>query len=1253
MEKSLLLEKKSNSFRSTRLFVSPVNRIRRIISQIYPGLVTHTKKLPSLVIIFLLLPATVVLGANKYSVANGGWNSTSTWSTTSGGTAGAAVPKAGDAVIIEGGYTVTLNANTKMLSSLTISQGATLVTASSYKVTSTTIIVDGTYTNGSTGTITGSLTVNGTYNHTTAIDNFPSANWADTSNCNITGFTTALNVSSFSGQTYGNVTYNCTGQTGAIDLLAATSVTIIAGNFTVQSTGSNTLYLRMSGQVYDPVLTIYGDFIITGGTVDGNNSGTTNGSVIVNIGGNYTQTGGTFVTSTTQTGSSCDIHFTGATSMFNLSGGTFNTGSSRFPIIIDSAATLTLSSNLTLINGYGLTVSSGGTLDVPNGVTLNTTSGTFTNDGTVNSSGTITNYVQAGTYTNLTISGSGVWSTTGVTVNGTLSMEGTATISVAITFGPNATLQYNTSTDRTTDIEWPSNFSGSGGIIIANTGAITMNSAEVVNTSITINSGATLKTGNYNLTISGNLINNGTFNPGTATINYSNTSGGQTVAAATYTNLTLGNTSGTQTAAGDIVVNGTFTTTSGGTFNLGTNALSGTLSAISNGGVLETQNASTAIPTGKTWDGTVQYDGAAQTVSTGTYTNLTLGGNNTKTITTASTTVNGILSMEGTAAVSAVPTYGTSATLQYNKSTTFTAGSEWKASFSSSGGIIIKNTGTISLGSNQTVNAPISINTGASFNLGTNVISGTGSFTLNAGGELQVGHASGISLSGATGGIQVSGTRTFPATANYTYNGPSTQVFGNGLPSTVNNLTINNGSPGMMLSGSQTVSGTLILTSGKLAIGSYTLTLNGNFSGSTSNNLTTNGSSSNLTIGGSGTMGLVYFDQTTPGTTNRLQNLTINRTSQTITLGNTLQVNGTVTPTSGTLASAGKLVLISNASGTARVAAIGSSADISGNVTVQRYVPAETRRYRMLSSPTSGFTYSQLIDNIFFTGPGGTSNGFDYSPSNSYTAYTLQESTSGTGRGWKGVGNITNSANPGTGLYVFIRGDRTLSSPAWYTPPYVSQNAVTLDYSGTLNKGTISPTITYTNTGVSTDDGWNLVGNPYASPIDWNSVSKSNISAFYYIYNPSTGSYVSDNGTTPIASGQAFYVQATGASPSISFSESSKTASTATEYFKGNNPKLTIQMIKDSVNSDVAWIEFASSASAGYDPSEDALKYYNSTINFGALLNNDSVEVQYSTTSPLSSTADTFPLFVYVSSGSYSLSFNGLNSIASGKQIFL
>lgn len=108
-------------------------------------------------------------------------------------------------------------------------------------------------------------------------------------------------------------------------------------------------------------------------------------------------------------------------------------------------------------------------------------------------------------------------------------------------------------------------------------------------------------------------------------------------------------------------------------------------------------------------------------------------------------------------------------------------------------------------------------------NTGTNTVAGDGAFTLDSGATLGIGSADGITSSGATGNIQTT-TRSFSTGANYTYNGSSAQVTGNGFPATVNNLTINNAS-GVTLSGATTVNGTLTLTGGLLKIGGNNLTL--------------------------------------------------------------------------------------------------------------------------------------------------------------------------------------------------------------------------------------------------------------------------------------------------------------------------------------------------------------------------------------------------------------------------------------------
>ncbi|MEI6594196.1 MAG: hypothetical protein WCO28_01450, partial [Bacteroidota bacterium] len=431
------------------------------------------------------------------------------------------------------------------------------------------------------------------------------------------------------------------------------------------------------------------------------------------------------------------------------------------------------------------------------------------------------------------------------------------------------------------------------------------------------------------------------------------------------------------------------------------------------------------------------------------------------------------------------------------------------------------------------------------------------SLTVNNGGLLNINNEPATFVTSSS----TNNTYTFSSGSIIQYSKSGNQtiyIFGS---TAFDNFTLS-GSGIKSLPSSITMNGTLALGNSTLNIAGNTLSINGDFT-TVTGVIKSNGSGT-INIGGTGALtNSLLFDQTTPGTTNRVQYFNLNRGTSTstgsITLGNTLQITGTLTLSNGTFNTGGTLTLISDASGTARITTIASTADILGNVKSQRYVPAVVRQYRMISPNTASFTYSDIIDNIFVSGTGGATNGFDPTTNNGSTIYTYQEATTGTGRGWKAATAITNSLSPANGAIVYVRGDRTIASPDWYTinnstyPSsfgFPAQNAVTLDFNGAINKGTYSPTLTYTNTSSSINDGWNLIGNPYPSQISWNTLSTTNVDLFFYAFNTSTGSYITYSGSEYIASGQAFFVQATGTSPSITFTENCKVSAAPTNYFK-------------------------------------------------------------------------------------------------------
>ncbi len=134
----------------------------------------------------------------------------------------------------------------------------------------------------------------------------------------------------------------------------------------------------------------------------------------------------------------------------------------------------------------------------------------------------------------------------------------------------------------------------------------------------------------------------------------------------------------------------------------------------------------------------------------------------------------------------------------------------------------ISNSAGVTLAGAATVNANVTlaVANGARLTMGANVLSGAGNITVNAGATVESGHASGLN-----GNITNTGADTLSSGANYTFNGLSAQVTGTLLPSTVNNLTINN-TAGVTLSKTDTVSGLLTLTNGLLKIGTKNLVTN-------------------------------------------------------------------------------------------------------------------------------------------------------------------------------------------------------------------------------------------------------------------------------------------------------------------------------------------------------------------------------------------------------------------------------------------
>lgn len=248
-----------------------------------------------------------------------------------------------------------------------------------------------------------------------------------------------------------------------------------------------------------------------------------------------------------------------------------------------------------------------------------------------------------------------------------------------------------------------------------------------------------------------------------------------------------------------------------------------------------------------------------------------------------------------------------------------------------------------------------------------------------------------------------------------------------------------------------------------------------------------------------------------------------------------------------------KFTLLSSQNSTARIAAMPSTASISGNMIVQRWTRGGIRSNRFFASPVDtagGMKIKQFKDDILLYGPGGIINGFD-NPTVFTSNVSVYDEARPNGSEWRSPVNINEVVPVGKGVLVYHLGDRTQAPLQTNTIP----NPAVLDFLGTPNQGTINIPMECTAPCIPADNGngWNLVANPYASPIDWDSPEwvKEGLSTTFFIWNPRINQYASYNSANPAAAtnggsryigpGQSFFMKATSNNPVLIASEDVKT----------------------------------------------------------------------------------------------------------------
>lgn len=416
----------------------------------------------------------------------------------------------------------------------------------------------------------------------------------------------------------------------------------------------------------------------------------------------------------------------------------------------------------------------------------------------------------------------------------------------------------------------------------------------------------------------------------------------------------------------------------------------------------------------------------------------------------------------------------------------------------------------------------------------------------------------------------------------------------------------------LFVGGNVTISGSEVPTLGELTVNplaSLTLqtsiSLSGDFT--MDGNLSTNMSA--IILAGES---IQRISRTTDMSAINFYTLEINKANGAVEILNAVDIINVLGVYSATTVQAGDelIRLISTGTETARVASLHPDAEIVGSVIVQRFLPnpAGVRAYRYITPPVVNSFVLDWKNEVPITGtfpdpstgPGivATSPSLFYYDETNTTAGTTLES-----RYRKYPDAQSSDLAPlinGLGYAIFVR----------------STGTITLDTRGTLAQHDID--INVTAQSATGNDGWNLIGNPYPSPVYWDSVGLAGgVGTAIYIRDNTNvsgeggGTFVSyiDGVSVPasfngvVDAGQAFWVHAT-SNGSISFTESDKVndVNVPTQIYRlpsmsRTNSNLLRLSVSGVAGRDETVLRLKSNVTDQFEKEFDAPKYFQTGLN--------------------------------------------------------
>lgn len=446
----------------------------------------------------------------------------------------------------------------------------------------------------------------------------------------------------------------------------------------------------------------------------------------------------------------------------------------------------------------------------------------------------------------------------------------------------------------------------------------------------------------------------------------------------------------------------------------------------------------------------------------------------------------------------------------------------------------------------KTVSSAASLSIGNTLNINSGVTLNCNSTTINIGGDWS---------------NNANTTCTNMSTVNFNTSG--THIINRSASESFNTINLNGGT--LTLNTAIVCSGSLNINSGTLNVSgaNRAITLRGNFI----NSGTFIGQNGTVTLNGTSAQSIGGTSSTT------FHNLTCSNAAG-VTVNSTVQLDNLLTVSAGNFgpSASGSVHLTATGPTTyARIGVVGGT--LSGTSwVIDSYIDGPATAYwQYLSTPVNGNTINDWdSDNRFYMSGVGGNDGTACCPT-FYSVRTYNTSTNT----YSNVTSIGTSITRGRGYMVWM-GDN-LSS---LTAPLVYDNR------GTPNFGNVTRSVTAGGSGA----GYNLVGNPYACPVNYSSVqaASGNIGASFMILQEN-GSYVTNPNGGVIAPSQGFMCIAS-STGNMTFTEACKNTSSVPNIIRQAEPmnyvRINVTNDQNGLGGETA-IQFNDQARNGYDLSFD------------------------------------------------------------------